>query len=552
MTVLTFLIFNLTLLLFARGLLLILRSLFKHHKVIISKFLEEETIYFPIISLFILGNFAFVINFIYPLKASFPLLLSIVLLIVLYNLTSINFYNINYEGLVTHLLIPAILSFSSYGSSFHVDAAAYHLNAQNWIRESQVVFGLSNITWTYGYQSMFEFISASFWLKNNFIFLHFVNVVFMTLFFNFLYKNLLKSDSTFLFFFSLTTLLFGLLDNFGVDGGKNGFVVFQSIGKFDVSFGILFLITNLKIINEIKSKKYSSTEFHLIMFLSLFSFQIKVFGIYLLIPLLFYLTYFKISILKFINKTFTYIGLLLLWLIKSIINTACAIYPISITCIDSLDWYIDGWVTYLVKDVRSFHKSYNFDENLIDWFIEWRMFGQNNTTVINFAFSIFIIFLITIIFTKKSRFFSRQNMLIASYIFLLNLLWLYSSPEIRFGIGIFLLSLSILSMSIYEFKYKFIKKIANKHSFTLLVLVCSFLVVRLESYQYFIDNPSKFYEIDVPIIEYISNPSTWNVIPADNINECWINLECVPAKWIMYKDSRGSYTLITNEFITYP
>ena len=136
--------------------------------------------------------------------------------------------------------------------------------------------------------------------------------------------------------------MFGLLDNFGVDGGKNGFVVFQSIGKFDVSFGILFLITNLKIINEIKSKKYSSTEFHLIMFLSLFSFQIKVFGIYLLIPLLFYLTYFKISILKFINKTFTYIGLLLLWLIKSIINTACAIYPISITCIDSLDWYIDG------------------------------------------------------------------------------------------------------------------------------------------------------------------------------------------------------------------
>ena len=47
------------------------------------------------------------------------------------------------------------------------------------------------------------------------------------------------------FVFSLTTLLFGLLDNFGVDGGKNGFVVFQSIGKFDVSFGILFLITNL-------------------------------------------------------------------------------------------------------------------------------------------------------------------------------------------------------------------------------------------------------------------------------------------------------------------
>ena len=168
--------------------MLILRSLFKHHKVIISKFLKKRLFIFLLFLYSFSGNFAFVINFIYPLKASFPLLLSIVLLIVLYNLTSINFYNINYEGLVTHLLIPAILSFSSYGSSFHVDAAAYHLNAQNWIRESQVVFGLSNITWTYGYQSMFEFISASFWLKNNFIFLHFVNVVFMTLFFNFYIK----------------------------------------------------------------------------------------------------------------------------------------------------------------------------------------------------------------------------------------------------------------------------------------------------------------------------------------------------------------------------
>jgi hypothetical protein len=552
MTVLLFLVFYLLLFLFARGCLLTLKKLSSKHRKEITYLIREENIFLPIFSLFILGNFGFIINFFYPLKATIPFLIFASIIIILANLTDVNLKKIKYTDLISHILIPSILCLSTYGITFHADAADYHLNAQHWIRESEIVFGLSNVTWTYGYQSIFEFISAIFWLDSNFIFLHFINVIFITLFFNFLYKNLLNRDNNFLFFFSLITLGFGLLDNFGLDGGKNGFVVFQSIGKFDVSFGIIFLLTNIKIFNELKKNKFLLSEFFLIIFLSLFSFQIKVFGIYLFIPLVFYLFSMRMNLVNLIKKIYIYLVLILLWLIKSIINTSCVIYPITFTCIPILDWYTDGWVNYLVESVRSYHKSYNFDENIITWFNEWRNLGENNTTFINFISSIVFLYLLTLLFTKKNQFLTKENLFITLYTSLLIFMWLYSSPEVRFGIGIFLLIISILSVSIYDFKFQFLSKLINQHNFTILVLVCSFLVVRLDSYKHFLDQPFKFYNIDIPKIEYIANPNSWNVIPVNNPSACWINIECVPANWITYKEDIGSYTKITREFDSYP
>ena len=154
-----------------------------------------------------------------------------------------------------------MLSISTYGTGFHGDAAGYHLNAQLWLREEPIVFGISNITWTYGYQSIFEYISSLFWIENNYVFLHFINVIFMILFFTFLSNNLFQRENNFLFFSSLFILGFGILDNLGVDGGKNGFVAFQSIGKFDMSFSIIFFITSLLIFDSLKRNKFTNTTF---------------------------------------------------------------------------------------------------------------------------------------------------------------------------------------------------------------------------------------------------------------------------------------------------
>jgi len=147
-------------------------------------------------------------------------------------------------------LIPLLLGFSSLDIGMHFDASLYHLNFQNWLRESNLVIGLANIYSPYGWSSLNEYISSMFWIENNFIFLHFIQLIFLTQLFVFLLHNI-KSDNTFLKYSSLFILIFGVLDNFGIGGGRNGFYSIQSIGKFDISFGVIFLIFSLLLLDQI-------------------------------------------------------------------------------------------------------------------------------------------------------------------------------------------------------------------------------------------------------------------------------------------------------------
>ena len=54
---------------------------------------------------------------------------------------------------------------------------------------------------------------------------------------------------------SITLALYGIFDNFGIEGGKNGFFDIDSIGKQDTAFGILFFFCNLFIISQLKNHK---------------------------------------------------------------------------------------------------------------------------------------------------------------------------------------------------------------------------------------------------------------------------------------------------------
>ena len=241
-----------------------------------------------------------------------------------------------------------------------------------------------------------------------------------------------------------------------------------------------------------------------------------------------------------------------MWIIKSLINTACLIYPIEFTCLNNLEWYTIGWVEHLTKDVRIFHKSYDFDDSFITWFSEWKSFGENNTTFINFFGSFLLLMLLSVIFSKRKNILTKVNFIFYIYVLFLVFIWLYSSPEIRFGISIFLLIVTTIGTSIEEFRGNFIKKLVNKTTLTFLVILSSFLVVRMDSYRQFLENPTFFYSIDIPSIEYVQNTNSWNVVPKQNIYECWINIDCVPALWTTYKSKIGNNILITSSFDSYP
>ena len=80
-------------------------------------------------------------------------------------------------------VIPSILIISSSTTNFHYDAGYYHLNHQNWLRESNLIIGMVNIFWPFGMSSINEYISAFFWFDSSFILLHFLTLFFIHFFF---------------------------------------------------------------------------------------------------------------------------------------------------------------------------------------------------------------------------------------------------------------------------------------------------------------------------------------------------------------------------------
>ena len=93
--------------------------------------------------------------------------------------------------------------------------------------------------------SIFDYIASSFWIGNNYGFIQLLNLNrYSKFFFNFLYFNI-TSNKKIMTQFSLIIILVGLLDNLGFDGGRNGFLFIQEIGKFDNVFSIIFLISTI-------------------------------------------------------------------------------------------------------------------------------------------------------------------------------------------------------------------------------------------------------------------------------------------------------------------
>ena len=211
-------------------------------------------------------------------------------------------YKLSYK-LVDNLIkfiILFIVGLSVNTITFHQDAASYHLAYQNFIRSEKIVLGMSNLHVRYGFSSISEYINSFFWLENNFLLVHFVNLIFVTVYYFLLFWILKYSNDSKLKIFSVIVLLYGFFDNFGIEGGKNGYLEIDLIGKQDSSFGIMFLITNLFIyLFLIKLKTISKFEFSVLLFFTLFTIQLKLFGFTLLIGVLLLISKYENIVLLF-------------------------------------------------------------------------------------------------------------------------------------------------------------------------------------------------------------------------------------------------------------
>ena len=168
-----------------RAFVIVTNKIFRNQLTLPSSilFLKSSLIY-PIIGLIFIGNFLILINYIFPLNSIyvfiFLFLFCLINLSVIKTKNPFRFTNIN--TFFYYVFIPCILLVSTYSISFHYDAGFYHLNHQNWLRESNMILGMVNIFWAYGMSSIYEYISAVLWFDSSFVFLHFLNLIFVHFF----------------------------------------------------------------------------------------------------------------------------------------------------------------------------------------------------------------------------------------------------------------------------------------------------------------------------------------------------------------------------------
>lgn len=530
----------LTLYFFGRLFFLLINYLnFKSWTLKDNYFYTKTSIFYPIAGYFFLGNLLLILNYFVPLK-SLPVLCFLIF-VILFNFKSFNIKFLKLKKYITvnhfvnFIFIPSVFLVSSFDISFHYDAGFYHLNHQNWIRESNLVIGLVNIFWPYGIGSLSEYVSSIFWQDKSLINLHYFQIIFLSTFFNFIYFHLIENKTTYFKYPSFLIVIFALLDNFGFAGGRNGFIYIQEIGKQDLQVSILVIFVGLFCISSILFNKYDIPEISLILAFSLLAIQLKLSSIFLGILILIYLYQFSIhkrfKFFHFIKINSISLFFSFAWLLKNTLTSGCLFFPVNSTCLNNYDWYRKGSTKYIedYTSMTSFgFQSYFKDKelNVTDWFFD---FFYNNgvfsefykSYYLNFIASIFLIILFKFIFAEKVKL-EISKVIYINLFFLISVFYLILyGPIPRYSSGILTLLVSVLGFNIINLKHKYIKS-----AIPFLFVLSLLLIPRLNSYK------SAWYNQSIalpdPRFEWNYTERKLNDIWVSPIETdmCWINQFC--------------------------
>ena len=410
-------------LLAGRGLVILLSKFISNSYIIPEKILETRShIMYPIFGMIYIGNILVLLNYVLPLGSSIvKIFLTVTLMPNLLNTQKkINIKNkLTLNNFFYFLFIPGVLLISSSDINFHYDAAYYHLNNQNWLRESNLIVGFVNIFWPFGMSSIYEYISSILWFKNSLIYLHFLSLMFIHFLYAFLFFQIFSSKNMFLKNGSVLLLIFSILDNFGFSGGRNGFIYIQEVGKQDIAVAILLLVCAITTLYQFKKDTIDGMDLVSLSLIVLFIFQIKVSGVYIIylyaILLIFIIYKNKMEFKQLFLYQAPAILLGIMWIIKNYLMTGCFIFPISLTCKNNFEWYVIGSTEkieeYTTATSFAFLEYFNSSElTFINWFNDF--FNSANYSVFseyyksvysNFLISLAAIFFIKIIFFKKIR-----------------------------------------------------------------------------------------------------------------------------------------------------
>ena len=330
------------------------------------------------------------------------------------------------------------------------DAGLYHLPYINILNESNLIIGLSNLHFRYGHISIIQYISA---IYNNSIFtdngiLVPTGIIYIALLGYLIKETITEKDDRFYSFCSAIFSSYVLIN-------MNRY---SSWGNDDFASIMAFLI----FLNCYKNhQNLSATGFSKIILFCSLTFLIKSFYLLIfLLPAIIFFLNFKYLIREiFFNKIiiFSY-TFILLWLIKNFLTSSCLIFPVNFLCFDIFYWSLnedfiknislisEAWAKDWPNNVRDINYVDFVDD--FNWINAWI---RNHFFIIVKNISILIILIIIfkiINFIKYNKYQKKFIDIFSLIFFALFLIWFLKFPLLRYGEGIVVIFLLLISFYI--------------------------------------------------------------------------------------------------------
>ena len=365
-----------------------------------SKFGDNSNFFTFFIGAIAISSVGLLLNFFIPLSQLTNTLVYILIIIIFLLKTKLNFDKKIFLFLIISSLLTFLLIIKSNVN--RPDAGLYHLPYISILNENKIFFGLSNIHSRFAHVSIIQYLSA---INNNYLFLNngisiplasIVSFFYLYFFFDVwtIIKN--KEHINISKIFSLFILIY---ISFKITR-------YSSFGNDAVAHLSYFYLISCILRNTLKEVNFSK-----ILLISVFIFINKpMLGLVFLIPSTIFLIKNNFKFIKIFNPIFSLpILLLSIWLIKNIVISGCAIFPIKSSCIEKLPWtniqqikssqtegqaWSKGWPDRLNKKISM--KEFNKDFN---WVGAW---GKKHMKyILNIITPYIVILLLIIIFIKN-------------------------------------------------------------------------------------------------------------------------------------------------------
>jgi len=289
----------------------------------------QSIFYIYFIGVTLLSFISLLLNFFTPLT---PLINSILYLTIIF-LFGIKKKFLFDKKHIIFLLISSFITFLLiiYSTVNRPDAGLYHLPYTSIINENKIIFGLSNIHFRFGHVSIIQYLSAinnNYFFSENGISIPLASIIsfFYLYFFYDIFKVAKKKEAPNLSnFFSLFIVIYIAL----------------KIGRYS-EFGndAIAHLSFFYLISVILKSDLKDINFNKILLISIFTFINKpTLGLIFIIPIGVFFLQNDFNLKKIFYSLFCLPTFLLyLWLIKNIMISGCAIYPVGITCFENLPW----------------------------------------------------------------------------------------------------------------------------------------------------------------------------------------------------------------------